>query len=261
MSRLSEIFKKSGKCFIPFLTAGFPDMERCFDTALKLAESGAGIIELGVPFSDPIADGPIIQKSSSMALENGYKLKDVLYLVSEIRKRSDVGLVLMSYSNPINKFGYPRFENEAIAAGLDGLLLSDISIEEYLHLKPLEVLAPIFLVAPTSSPARMKKIADAANGFIYLISRTGVTGNRTDFNTGLPDMVERMRDLTKLPLAVGFGVTCKEDIKAVFQHADGAVVGSAIVKFMLEHHQRPDLPELTQAYVEEQIFDIDLLQA
>ncbi|MEE8585432.1 MAG: tryptophan synthase subunit alpha, partial [Acidobacteriota bacterium] len=168
MSRLSEAFKKNKKCLIPFVTAGHPDLERSEQILLEIAAVGAPIIEIGIPFSDPIADGPIIQRSSFEALKHGYGLGDYIEMVRRVRQRCDAGLLFMSYLNPLHKYGLKRLEAEASQAGLDALLISDLTPEEYRLMAPIESLDTVFLAAPTSSDQRLKAICEVSRGFVYL---------------------------------------------------------------------------------------------
>ncbi len=249
MSRLSEIFKAKRKCFIPFLTAGYPDLETTRRLVIAIAKSGADIVELGIPFSDPVADGPVIQKSSYAALQHGYSLADFIELTRQIRRETDIGLIFMSYINPLLKFGLKRLDSDARDAGLDGILISDLTPEAYAALGCRLDLDTVFLAAPTSSDCRLEKICAASRGFVYLVARTGVTGKHTDLEATVPDAVSRVRKYTSLPVAVGFGVTSKADVRKVWQYADGAIVGSAIVKFMQDHEASPDLVAQTGEYV------------
>lgn len=282
MSRLSGIFEKNRKCFIPFVTAGHPDLEMTRRIVLKLADAGSHIIEIGIPFSDPIADGPVIQRSSFQALEHGYTMADYIELVRQLRAKTDVGLIFMTYINPVLKYGLERLDKEASAAGLDGILISDLTPEEYQGMKlaapshsrpgsrrnraanvserPPQTsslrpqasslsLDTVFLAAPTSSGERLKKIAAVSRGFIYLVARTGVTGKPSDVEALVPKTVARLRQYSKLPIAVGFGITSAEDVRKVWQYADGAVVGSAIVRFIEDHRTSPDLPDEVADYV------------
>lgn len=247
MSKLSEIFKKNRKCFIPFITAGHPDLESTEKIALKLAQSGAHIIEIGIPFSDPIADGPTIQRSSFHALKHAHSFDDYIQLVRRLREKTDAGLIFMTYINPVLKYSIDRLEREAAAAGLDGILISDLTPEEFS--RPFAGLDSVFLAAPTSSDERLKKIAKVSTGFIYLVARTGVTGKHSNIEAQVPKTIQRLRQFTDLPIAVGFGITSAEDVQKVWQYADGAVVGSAIVKFIDENQCDPHLPEKVGEYV------------
>ncbi len=236
MSRITAKFtelKNAGrKCFIPFVTAGDPDLAISLSILLKLAELGAYVIELGVPFSDPMADGPTIQRSSQRALDNGTTLRDVLELVRKFRMRSDVPIVLFSYFNPILRFGLENFCTEASVAGIDGLLLTDV-IESEAHVISDQLAATgidlISLVAPTTTDDRLKIICENARGFIYAVSRSGVTGVQESTSSEAEKLVKRLRKSTKLPIAVGFGISTADQIAEVWRFADAAVVGSAIV--------------------------------
>jgi len=236
MSRIQETFsqiaQRGRKGFIPFVTAGDPDLDTSLSIILKLAELGADIIELGVPFSDPMADGPTIQRSSERALENGTTLRTVIDLASEFRKQSDVPIVLFSYFNPILRFGLDEFENAASKAGIDGLLLTDVieneaaAISERLAAKNIDVIS---LIAPTTTDERLKAICEHARGFIYAVSRAGVTGARQETSSTAETLVKRATQFTDLPIAVGFGISTADQIADVWEYADAAVVGSAIV--------------------------------
>jgi len=256
MSRLSEIFASNKKCFIPFVTAGHPDLERTRDIVLSLARAGAHIVEIGIPFSDPIADGPVIQRSSFDALRHGYSFADYLQLVSDIRSETDIGLIFMTYFNPVLKYGLNILEKEGLKAGLDGILISDLTPEEYSRMSPFSVLDAIFLVAPTSSDERLRKIAEVSKGFLYLVARTGVTGKRSDIEALVPVTVDRVRRYTNLPIAVGFGITSSEDVREVWQYAQGAVVGSAIVNFIEDHRSDRDLAAKVGDYVRKNLISV-----
>jgi tryptophan synthase alpha chain len=252
--------KRERKSFIPFVTAGHPDLETTREIIVSLAELGSAVIEVGIPFSDPIADGPIIQTSSFAALRRGYKISDYIQMVSEVRSRSDVGLIFMTYLNPVFQYGLAELDREAAAAGLDGVLISDLTPEEYLLLveqehqtKLFRNLDTIFLVAPTSSQERIKRICRASTGFVYLIARTGVTGKQTEIDMTLSQLVQRVRAHTALPVAVGFGITSKADVEKIWQHADAAIVGSAIVRFIEEHKRVSDLPRQLARYVQDEL--------
>lgn len=247
MSRLSEIFKRNSRCFIPFVTAGHPDLETTTEIVLRLAEH-AHVIELGIPFSDPIADGPIIQKSSFEALHHGYSLDDYLDLVRKVRRHSDVGLIFMSYLNPLYSYGLERLDKAGCEAGLDGVLISDLTPEACQRLGIHFTLDTIFLAAPTSSDDRLRKICALSRGFVYLVARTGVTGGRTDIDALVPATVSRLRRYTDLPICVGFGITSGQDVQRVWKYAEGAIVGSAIVKFIQEHQGEPGLAEEVGEY-------------
>ncbi len=218
---------------VAYLTCGDPDLSTTRDIALAAIESGADVIELGVPFSDPVADGPVIQRASERALRHGTSLLQVLGLAKEIRQRSQAGLIIFTYLNPILRMGIPRFSAAAKDAGVDGALITDLPVEEshdYLAEMQKRSLATVFLAAPTSTDARLKQIAQASSGFVYAVSRTGVTGPRQQMPEEAPKLVARLRRYTDLPVAVGFGISTSAQFKAVGKFADAAVVGSMIVE-------------------------------
>src|SRR5881394_3185990 len=248
MSRIRETFaslKRSGRGgFIPFITAGDPDLATTELLLIELAAVGADIIELGIPFSDPVADGKVIQRASERALRNSVTLKDALTCVGRARERIDVPVVLFSYFNPLLQFGTDRLANEAKQAGIDAVLVTDLIPEEarswaealYQH-----ELDPIFLVAPTTSDERLARIAQQARGFIYAVSRAGVTGARDQMTSDAEALVKRVRAVSDLPVAVGFGVSTPEQVREVWRFADAAVVGSAIVRDIEKLANSPDL--------------------
>jgi tryptophan synthase alpha chain len=216
-----------------YLTAGDPDLATTRDMAIAAIDNGADVIELGVPFSDPLADGPVIQRASERAVARGTRLSDVLGICKEIRNaRKDAGIIIFSYLNPVVRFGMGAFAKAAKDAGADGVLLTDMIVEEaseYLRVMQENDLAPVFLAAPTSPDERLKAIAENSLGFVYAISRVGITGTQTELATDAEGLVKRLRKFTKLPIALGFGVSNAEHVKAVAKFADAAVVGSAIV--------------------------------
>ncbi len=218
---------------IAYLTAGDPDLATTRDIALAAIDNGADVIELGVPFSDPLADGPVIQRASERAVARGTTLTDVLGLAQELRAaRPNCGLVLFSYLNPIVRMGLATFCARAKDAGADGVLLTDMIVEEareYLAETERNQLAPIFLAAPTSPDLRLKAIAEASRGFVYAISRVGITGTRDTVASDAPGLVARLRQFTQLPIAVGFGISNAAHVQAVGEFADAAVIGSALV--------------------------------
>jgi tryptophan synthase alpha chain len=218
---------------VAYVTCGDPDLTTTRDVILAAIDAGASVIELGVPFSDPLADGPVIQRASERALNHGTSLQHVLTLAAEVREHSQsVGLVIFSYLNPILRMGLSRFCHVARHAGVDGILITDMPVEEsaeYLREARKNNLATIFLAAPTSTDQRLKLIAGVSTGFIYAISRTGVTGARQQMTGDAAALVKRIRRFTKLPIAVGFGISTPAHFKAVGKFAEGAVVGSAIV--------------------------------
>ena len=237
MSRIRETFaslKRGGRGgFIPFITAGDPDIATTELLLIELAAAGADIIELGVPFSDPVADGEVIQRASERALRNGVTLRDALACAARAKQRIDVPIVLFSYFNPLLKFGEQKLAKEAKQAGVDGVLVTDLIPEEAQSWTETLVqfdLDPIFLVAPTTSDERLARIAQQASGFIYAVSRAGVTGARDEMSRDAEALVKRVRSVSALPVAVGFGISTAEQVREVWRFADAAVIGSAIVR-------------------------------
>ena len=220
---------------VAYLTCGDPDLAVTLDIALAAIDAGAEVIELGVPFSDPVADGPVIQRASERALRHGTSLLQVLQLAGQIRKKSQAGLIIFTYLNPVLRMGIKNFSAAAQDACVDGALITDLPVEEsgeYLAEMQKTNLATVFLAAPTSTDARLKRIAGASTGFVYAVSRTGVTGARQQMPEDAPKLVARLRRYTDLPVAVGFGISTAAQIKAVGEFADAAVVGSAIVEII-----------------------------
>ena len=219
---------------VAYVTCGDPGLATTRDVVLAAIEAGAEVIELGVPFSDPVADGPVIQRASQRALQNGVTLADVLKLAAEVRQHAQsTGLIIFSYLNPILRMGLQKFCKVTRHAGVDGALLTDLPVEEagdYLREMRRNELATVFLAAPTSTDERLKRIAAASSGFVYAVSRTGVTGARQQLPEDAQKLVHRLRKHTKLPIAVGFGISTREQFAAVGEFADGAVIGSAIVE-------------------------------
>lgn len=217
---------------IAYVTCGDPDLATTRDIVLAAIEAGASVIELGVPFSDPLADGPVIQRASQRALHRGTTLQQVIELAKEVRRQSQAGLIIFSYLNPILRMGLAKFATAAKATGLDGALITDLPVEEtaaYLPEMRQRDLATIFLAAPTSTDERLRQIAQVSTGFVYAVSRTGVTGARQQLADDAQKLVRRIRKHTKLPIAVGFGISTPQQFAAVGKFADAAVVGSAIV--------------------------------
>ncbi len=217
---------------VAYLTCGDPDVATTREVALAAVDAGAAVLELGVPFSDPVADGPVIQRASERALRQGTRLADVLRLAGELRRQTSAGMIVFSYLNPILQFGLECFCDAAAHAGLDGALVTDLPVEEagdYLRAMRARQLATVFLAAPTSTDSRLQRIAEASTGFVYAVSRTGVTGERDQPPQDARDLVRRLRWHTKLPIAVGFGISTPRQFAAVGEYADAAVVGSAIV--------------------------------
>lgn len=226
LSRIEEIG------LVAYITAGDPSLDATEQIVLAAADAGADVIELGVPFSDPVADGPVIQRASDRALRAGTTLTGVLDLVSKLRSRANVPLVLFSYFNPILQLGLEKFAQSARSAGADAVLATDLTVEEsdqYCAVMRAHGLDTIFLAAPTSTDERLARIGKASSGFLYLISRTGVTGTRDALPEDLPDLARRTRQFTRLPLAVGFGISQPQHVSALRGIVDAAVVGSALV--------------------------------
>lgn len=218
---------------VVYVTCGDPSVAATREIILSAVRAGADVIELGVPFSDPVADGPVIQRASERALKQGTSLADVLKLAAEVRHESEAGLVIFSYLNPVLRYGLERFAEEASRAGVDGVLITDLTVEEadeHRRVMNQHGLATIFLAAPTSPDARLKKIAQACQGFVYAVSRTGVTGAQQQLASDAADLVKRIRKFTKLPVVVGFGVSNADQFAKVGSFADAAAVGSAIVQ-------------------------------
>ncbi len=239
MNRIDSTFGRlrmeNRKGIIAYVTAGDPDLETTEKIVLKLAESGASMVELGVPFSDPVADGPVIQAASARALKNKVTLEKVLDLAGRIRKYSDIPLLVMTYYNPVYAYGNKRFVEKALASGLDGVIIPDLPLEEAgLPAKSLREagLHYIYLLAPTSSPSRIKKTVTSASGFIYCVSVAGVTGARDFITTAGLRLLKDTRSLTDLPLALGFGISCPEQVRALGDQADAVIIGSALVKLI-----------------------------
>lgn len=229
-----EFKQKPG--LVVYLTAGDPDLATTRDIALAAIDNGADVIELGVPFSDPLADGPVIQRASERSVAKGTRLTDVLGVAAELRKaRPHAGIILFSYLNPVLRLGLNDFCAKAAESGADGVLLTDMIVEEaadYLDAMRANKLAPVFLAAPTSPDSRLKAIAENSQGFVYAISRTGITGTQSHLTSDASEVVTKLRQFTKLPIAVGFGVSNADHVKAVGQFADAAVIGSAIVQLI-----------------------------
>lgn len=242
MGRIGERFARRRAerklAFVAFLTAGDPSLDRTVEAAVELDRAGVDVLELGVPFSDPLADGPVIQRASERALARGVTLPKVLEAVRRIRERSELPLLLFSYYNPLLQHGLERLAREAKAAGVDGALVTDLPPEEageWLAAARKADLDTVFLASPTSPPERLRRVAEASRGFVYAISRTGVTGERQALSDDARPLVERLRALTDVPVALGFGLSTPEQVREAAAVADGVVVGSALVRFLEEH--------------------------
>jgi tryptophan synthase alpha chain len=244
MSVIEERFRKlkarGKKAFIPYIMVGYPSLEVTKDVLILFEECGADVVELGVPFTDPLADGPIIQRASEMALLQGITLKKVIAFVKVVRQSIRVPLVLMTYYNPVFRYGEEAFVKDAKDAGVNGLIIPDLPPEEagnLIRYARRESLDTIFLLAPTSNTERIKKVAKASRGFIYYVSVTGITGSRLLLDGSLEIFISGIRKFTDKPIAVGFGVSSPEEASSVSKVSDGVIVGSAIVKRL---HESPD---------------------
>ncbi|MBI3602155.1 MAG: tryptophan synthase subunit alpha [Candidatus Omnitrophica bacterium] len=256
MNRIDQTFqqlrRQKKKAFIAFISAGDPDLKTTYDLVLALEKAGADIIELGVPFSDPMADGPTIQASSMRALHKGASLKKILDLVKRLRLKTQISLCLMTYYNIIFHHGEKKFVQDAKACGVDGVIVPDLPAQEAKTLRKaaqIANLATIFFVAPTTSNKRIKPIAQASKGFIYYISLTGVTGARQSLPSTITADLKRIKKVTDKPVCVGFGVSTSLQVKAINRVADGVIVGSAIVRKIEENSSRNCLIENVAKYV------------
>jgi tryptophan synthase alpha chain len=230
---LKRLRKEGKKAFIPYTMTGYPSLEKTKDMVLLFEECGADIIELGVPFSDPLADGTTIQRASEMALKNSVTLKKVISFVRELRRTTQIPIVLMTYFNPVFKYGAEQFVTDASEAGADGVIIPDLppdEAEEFIKLSRKASLDTIFLLAPTSTEDRIKRVTRASSGFIYYVSITGITGSHLLFDGSMETLIAKIKSYTDKPVAVGFGVSTPEDAAAVARISDGVIVGSAIVK-------------------------------
>ncbi len=233
MNRIKQLFSKPREKLIPFLTAGYPELDTTVDLVIAAADAGADMIEIGIPFSDPQADGPMIQKSSQQALDNGITLKKIFEHVTEIRKQTVVPLALMGYYNPILKRGHELFLDQCVSSGVDGLILPDLPLDEaepFCKMAKAKGISPILLVAPNTSNERIKKISELARDLIYAVSILGITGNDLASKDALTDYLNRVRENSITPFVVGFGIGSREEVIWFNQHSDGTVVGSAIIK-------------------------------
>ena len=234
IGRLFETLRREGRCgMIAYLTAGDPTPDATPDLVAALERGGADLIELGVPFSDPIADGPVIQQAGDRALRAGMTLAKVLDTARAIRRRSEIPLLLFTYLNPVLRYGFERLANDAKEAGIDGCLLTDVSVEEaeeYVRVMRAAGLDTVFLAAPTSTEERLRLVARYSSGFVYLVSRTGITGEQENIADSALPLIERMRAQTDLPIAMGFGISKPEHVAALAGHVEAVVVGSAVVR-------------------------------
>lgn len=250
--KFAELKARDERALVAYITAGDPTPARTTSLVLALERAGADIIELGVPFSDPTADGPVIQRAAERALKAGTTVAGILEIARRIRQKSEIPLMLFTYLNPALRYGFERLSIEAKEAGIDGCLLTDLSVEEagaYVRQMREVGLDTVFLAAPTSTPARLELVAKYSTGFVYLVSRTGVTGVQDRVSASVAPMVEALRAKTDSPLAVGFGISRREHVEALRPSVDGVVVGSAIVKLIEAYGQGPELEERVEELV------------
>jgi tryptophan synthase alpha chain len=248
LSRITKLFERlkgeNRTALVAYITAGDPAPERTDGLVAALERGGADLIELGVPFSDPIADGPVIQRAGDRALHAGTTMIRVLEIARQIRKRSEVPILLFTYLNPVLRYGLEKLATDAAAAGIDGCLLTDASVEEaetYIRVMQEKGLDTVFLAAPTSSPRRLDLLAKYSRGFVYLVSRTGVTGEQASISNLVEPLVKAVRERTGLPLAVGFGVSKHEHFAELSKQVEGVVVGSAFMRLIEEYKEDPQL--------------------
>jgi tryptophan synthase alpha chain len=257
-TRITKLFaklKRDGrKGFIAYITAGDPTPDRTPALVDALERGGADLIELGVPFSDPIADGPVIQRAGHRALEAGTTVRKVLEIAADIRTRSEIPLLLFTYLNPVMRYGIEKLAADAKAAGIDGCLLTDASVEEagaYVDVMRSAGLDTVFLAAPTSSPRRLRLVAKYSTGFVYLVSHTGVTGERDSISRSVAPLIRSMREVTDLPLAVGFGISTPEHVAEIGSQAEGVAVGSAIMRLIENNADNESLEIQLESFVRE----------
>lgn len=234
---------------VAYLTCGDPDLATARAVALAAIDAGADVIELGVPFSDPVADGPVIQRASERALKSGTSIKQVIAVGAELRRaRPKSGLIIFTYFNPVLRMGLAEFAKQLASNGIDGALITDLTVEEageYVSVMREHNLVTVFLAAPTSTDARLKSVAELSRGFVYAVSRTGITGQQKQLASDAADLVGRIRRVTKLPIAVGFGISTPEQFQAVGEFADAAAIGSAIVSIIEKHGRASAEPVAT----------------
>ena len=257
-TRIAKLFdrlrQENRAALIAYVTAGDPTPEHTAGIVAALERGGADLIELGVPFSDPVADGPVIQRGAERAIEAGTTVKKVLQIAREIRAISEIPLLLFSYLNPLLRYGFEKLAADAVEAGIDGCLLTDLSVEEAgPYVAPLHAhgLDTVFLAAPTSPPERLKLVAEYSTGFVYLVSRTGVTGEQDKLSDSASSLVASMRKVTSLPLALGFGISTAQQAEQTACFADGVVVGSAFVRVVEKHGRGVGLLPALESFARE----------
>ena len=256
MNRIDKKFiqlkKQNKKAFIAFITAGYPDLSVTASLVIELEKKGVDIIELGVPFSEPLADGPVIQEASGYALKKGINLLKILGLVKQLRRHTDLPICLMTYYNPVFCFGEKNFVNKAVAAGVDGVIIPDLPYEEareFRHYANQKGLANICFISPTSSRERIQAILKVARGFIYYVSLTGVTGSRKSLAADLKTKLAAIKKLTTKPVCVGFGISCAGQVRQVRKISDGVIIGSAIVAKIKENIGNRNLAQRVGSFV------------
>ena len=267
-TRITRLFdslnRADAKGLIAYLTVGDPSPERTPALIEALERGGADLIELGVPFSDPIADGPVIQRAGERALRAGTTLRGVIEIAQEVRSRSEIPLLLFTYLNPVLRYGFEKLAHDAVAAGIDGCLLTDASVEEageYVRIMRAAGLDTVFLVAPTSSARRLQLVAQYSSGFVYLVSRTGVTGERDSLSDSVAPLVRAVRAVTDLPLAVGFGISRPEHVAELGKQVEAVVVGSAIVHLIERNLDNPSLEIQLESFARELKHGFELAKA
>ncbi len=252
MNRIANAFQGK-KAFIPFITAGDPSLEKTPEFILEMERAGASLVEIGIPFSDPIAEGPVIQEANIRALSAGCTTDKIFDMVAELRKETQIPLVFMAYANSLYKYGYENFCNRCQKVGIDGMIVPDMPFEEKNELGPIAKqygLSLISMIAPTSE-SRIRSIAKEAEGFIYVVSSLGVTGVRNNITTDVESMVRAIREVTDTPAAVGFGINTKEQVHHYSSIADGAIIGSAIIKIVAQYGE--NAAEKIYSYVSEMV--------
>jgi tryptophan synthase alpha chain len=251
VTRIARVFQEKSKVLVAYITAGDPSPDRTPALVAALERGGADLIELGVPFSDPVADGPVIMRAGDRALRAGTTVAKVLAIARGIRRTSEIPLLLFTYLNPVTRYGLERLAADAKSSGIDGCLLTDASVEEagsYVDAMRAAGLDTVFLAAPTSTERRLRLVAQYSSGFVYLVSRTGVTGEQNSISSSVKPLIQAVRAITKLPLAVGFGVSRPEHVAELSADADGVVVGSAFMRLIEEHAASPDLEQRLEAF-------------
>ena len=251
VQRFEELKARGESAFIPYITAGDPSLEQTERIVLALDRAGCDVIEFGVPFSDPVGDGPVIAEAAQRALARGATLEEILALVERLRTRTQVPILLFSYYNPILAFGIERFAQESAAAGVDGVLCVDLPAEEageYKQLLDAAGLCTVFLVAPTTTEQRLEIVLARCSGFVYYVSRLGVTGERSDLAADMRDALARIKRHSNKPVAVGFGISTPEQARAVAGMADGVIVGSALVRLIAQYGDTPETAERAGAF-------------